>query len=493
MNLSLSLLSAVLLVLVFPRFDWVLLAPVAIAPLLVACAREASWKRRFAQGWLAGTVVWGSVCYWIQFVLEVHAGMGFALGWFAFLLFALYKGLHLGVFAALAGLLMPNRWAIPAVAALWTGLERTHGPLGFPWLDLGNAGIDMAALARLAPWTGVYGLSFVFALIGCAAAVVALGRAGPELRWGTLLLGLLLLPDLPAPAAGVQTALVVQPNIDTRAAWTAESLAALEQRLALLSRSGRAELVVWPEAPAPFYPSDQRFGEFIAGVAREAQAHFLLSAVGRADSGAPLNSALMLGPSGAIEERYDKIRLVPFGEYVPPLFGWVNRITREAGDFAAGGRIVTFSVNGHRIGAFICYESAFPELVRQFPRAGAGALVNLSNDGYFGGSAAREQHLAIARMRAAENRRWILRATNDGITAAIDPAGRVTGTLPQYRQISGRMSYRYESGLTPYTRFGDWFAWGCLAAGLTLSGWAWRRQRAAASAPPTRAGEQGAR
>ncbi len=124
-------------------------------------------------------------------------------------------------------------------------------------------------------------------------------------------------------------------------------------------------------------------------------------------------------------ERYDKIKLVPFGEFVPDIFGWVNRITKEAGDFAPGERVVEFPVNGHRIGAFICYESAFPDLVRQFASDGAEVLVNLSNDGYFGHSAAREQHLELVRMRAAENRRWILRATNDGITATIDPAGRV--------------------------------------------------------------------
>src|SRR5260370_39612821 len=124
----------------------------------------------------------------------------------------------------------------------------------------------------------------------------------------------------------------------------------------------------------------------------------------------------MVNPSGGIVARYDKIKLVPFGEFVPPAFAWVNRITKEAGDFAPGNRVVVFSMGEHRAGAFICYESAFPDLVRQFARGGAEVLLNLSNDGYFGFSAAREQHLALVRMRAAENRRRILRATDDGIT-----------------------------------------------------------------------------
>lgn len=167
-------------------------------------------------------------------------------------------------------------------------------------------------------------------------------------------------------------------------------------------------------------------------------------------------------------ERYDKIRLVPFGEYVPDAFGWVNRITHEIGDFVPGTRIVTFPLDGHRIGAFICYESAFSDLVRQFTKAGANVLVNLSNDGYFGHSAAREQHLELVRMRAAENRRWILRATNDGITAMIDPAGREIARLPLYTQTSAVFGYNFETALTPYVRFGDWFAWTCLVGGAVL-------------------------
>ena len=153
---------------------------------------------------------------------------------------------------------------------------------------------------------------------------------------------------------------------------------------------------------------------------------FLFGAVGFTPQREPLNSAVMLDSSGKIVDRYDKINLVPFGEFIPPMFGWVNRITKEIGDFVPGERVVVFPLDGHNLGAFICYESVFPDLVRQFVHAGAEVLVNLSNDGYFGHSAAHQQHLEIVRMRAAENRRWILRATNDGITAAIDPAGALS-------------------------------------------------------------------
>jgi apolipoprotein N-acyltransferase len=147
----------------------------------------------------------------------------------------------------------------------------------------------------------------------------------------------------------------------------------------------------------------------------------------------------------------------------------VHRITHEAGDFVPGNRIVVFPEDDRRAGVFICYEAVFPHEVRQFVKQGADHLVNISNDGYFGHSAAREQHLEIARMRAAENRRWLIRSTNDGITVTIDPAGRITQRLPMYRDAVARMNYGYETDMTFYTEHGDWFAWSCwLGAAVAL-------------------------
>jgi apolipoprotein N-acyltransferase len=368
----------------------------------------------------------------------------------------------MAVFATLAGFLMPRWYAIPACAALWTGIERTHGPLAFAWLQLGNAGIDMPALMRLAPVLGVYGLSFVFAMSGCAVALVALQRPRRELAWLLILPAVYLFPT-PAAVPATHQALIVQPNIDTEQEWTREILDRTEQRLALLSRARDAELIVWPEMPAPIYPSDPVFQTYATGIAQASHADFLFAGVGRTGTGAPLNSAFMIDPQGRILGEYDKINLVPFGEYVPPLFSFVNRITKEVGDFTPGTRVVVFP---DHVGAFICYESAFPDLVRKFAQNGADVFFNLSNDGYFGNSEAYEQHLSLVRMRAAENARWIVRATNDGITATVDPTGRVTEKLHRGRQLSGTMHYGTSTTQTFYTRHGDWFAWGCLALGL---------------------------
>ena len=465
MNYALSIFSAVLLILIFPRFDFTWLAPVALSPLLIACARERSWKRRFLQGWAGGFVFWFGVCYWIQFVLEVHGGMGRWGGWGTFVLFAALKGLHMAVFAALAGFVIDRWWAIPAIAALWTGLERTHGPFGFAWLDLGNAGIDMPVLMRLAPITGVYGLSFVFAMIACAIALVVIRRPRRDLAW-LLMLPLIYLLPVTAVVPATRQALVVQPNVDSEVQWTRPLLNDTELQLSLLSRTHNVDLVIWPEMPVPLYLKDPAFLRYAEQIATSTQTYFLFAAIGRTRTGAPLNAAMMIDPLGHEMDEYDKIKLVPFGEFVPDVFSWVNRVTKEAGDFAAGDRVVIFPAGSEHVGAFICYESAFPDLVRQFARDGAEVFVNLSNDGYFGTSAAHEQHLSLVRMRAAENARWIVRATNDGITATIDPSGRITERLRPFRQLSATMHYGTSKDQTPYTRHGDWFAWSCLAIGI---------------------------
>jgi len=471
LNAALSLLSALLLLATFPRLDLHFLAPVALTPLLIALARTPNAWQRFTYGWAAGILYWFLVCTWIQFVLQVYGGLGRWGGWASFFLFAILKGLHLALFGCLAGPLLQRSYALPAVAALWAGLERTHATFGFAWLDLGNAGIDMSVPLRLAPFVGVYGLSFVFAMLAAGAACVAVRQPRTHLLPLLALPLLWLLPAIPEHLPANNTALVIQPDIDPEIQWTALLQQTTEQQLSFLSRIMPAPLVIWPELPAPlYYYDDPEFREATSQIARH-HGYFLFSTVAYTPTHQPMNSAVLLGPDGLELGRYDKIDLVPFGEFVPPLFFFVNRITQEAGDFIPGHDIKILPAAGHRLGVFICYESAFPDLVRQFTRQGADVLVNLSNDAYFGRSDAREQHLELVRMRAVENRRFLIRSTNNGITAVIDPSGRITSRLPSYEQLGALMNYGTVQGTTFYARHGDWFAWSCLAVGLALAGW----------------------
>jgi apolipoprotein N-acyltransferase len=471
LNWLLALASAALLVLVFPRFNLVWLAPVALTPMLIALLRETRPRRRFLLGWTAGVVYWFGVCYWIEYVLAFHGGIGNAAGWAVFTLFAVVKALHMGFFALLAGILMRRWWAAPAVAALWVAIEVTQGPLGFAWLALGNAGIDMGIPMRLAPYTGVYGISFLFVLMSAVVALALLRRPRAELAWIAIVPLLMLLPPLPPAQRGQITALLAQPNISETEDWTDVSVDRMERRQvavtlqsALSEHSNPASLIVWPEVPAPlYYYEDQRFRSYMDELARLTRAYVLVGVVAHTPAGAPLNSATLISPAGVPVSRYDKVNLVPFGEFVPWPFGFAKHISTEVGDFAAGRQVVVSPVGEHRIGTFICYESVFPNFVRKFAANGAEVLINISNDGWFGKTAARLQHLSIVRMRAAENRRWILRSTNDGITATIDSAGRLRGTLPLFTEATSYTGFDYIAEQTVYTRWGDWFPLLCAA------------------------------
>jgi apolipoprotein N-acyltransferase len=337
---------------------------------------------------------------------------------------------------------------------------------------------------RLAPFTGVYGLSFVFAMMAAAMAMAVMRRPRVELLWLAPIPLLMLLPALPPAERGQETALLLQPNISETEQWTAASVDAMKRRQVMLSLRGALagpgpppSIIVWPEVPAPlYYFEDPVFRGYVDNLARAARAHVLLGIVAHTPGGAPLNSAALVSPEGGAVSRYDKVNLVPFGEFVPWPFGFANKISTEIGDFAAGNRVVVSPVvsqeigtqepGTHKIGTFICYESVFPGFVRKFAAGGAEVLFNISNDGWFGRSAAREQHLSMVRMRAAENRRWILRSTNDGITATIDSAGRLRGTLPLYAEATSYTGFSYVQAQTVYTRFGDWFPLLCAMAAV---------------------------
>jgi apolipoprotein N-acyltransferase len=470
----LAVTSGILLVLIHPKFDLVWLAPLAITPLIYALAQARSYRHRFLLGYLTGLVFWAGINYWIQFVMAVHGHMGWAGGTAVWILFLLLKAVQLGIFGLIGGVLVHSRFAVPLVAALWVAVERVPGFFGYTWLTLGNAGIDMAIPMRLAPFTGVYGLSFVFATIGVSGALVALRRPRAELSWMFLIALPFGLPDLPGPIAGTRHAIVLQPNLPEEKEWTQPEATAMQKRLEYLTLQAvlspgqpKPDIVLWPEVPAPvYYYDDPALRDRLHTLARLSGIHLLIGTVAQNEQG-PLNSALLISPSGEAAGRYDKMFLVPFGEYIPfPFADLVKKVTKEVGDFVPGTRVVVFDIPGGRIGPFICYESAIPHLVRRFEASGGTVFANVSNDGYFGKTAAREQHLSLVRMRAAENRRWILRATNDGITASIDPAGRIIQRLDSFKEVAARLSYSHESSLTPYGRYGDVFAWVCLALPL---------------------------
>ena len=336
----------------------------------------------------------------------------------------------------------------------------------------------------VAPLLGVYGLSFAFCLTAATLAHIIYFYAHSSTRRSYTRSTLAVIPLLAlapiflAPSTQVtppdHQAVIVQPSMPESAEWTRDFLDQRLSRLAYLSFSKAAghprRLIIWPEMPGPIYfESDPAFHQLATEIAARNQDYFLFGTTTRDAKGNPFNSAIMLNPDGGVNGRYDKINLVPFGEFVPAAFSWVNKITDEPGDFVPGTKLTLFPVEDTKAGVFICYESAFPDHVRQFANNGAAFFVNVSNDGYFGHSRARDQHLSIVRMRAAENRRWTIRATNNGVTAVVDPAGRVTDRVAEWQETSQLVGYGVSRETTFYSRHGDWFAWLCLGVGLASS------------------------
>ena len=237
----------------------------------------------------------------------------------------------------------------------------------------------------------------------------------------------------------------------------------------------RPEIVAWPEAPTDFTSADLEFRAAMGRVARAAQAPVVVDAVG---IGTKLNaaghydeypSANFFLPDGSYAGRYDKMHLVPFGEYTPykQLFFFAGHLVDQL-VFVPGTERRLFSVNGRRFGVFICYESIFGDEVREFAQTGAQVLVNLSDDGWYGDTSAPWEHLDMARMRAIENRRWLLRDTNTGLTASIDPYGRIVAEMPRHVRGAIEVPFAFRNDVTFYTRHGDWIGWICAVVSVSV-------------------------
>jgi apolipoprotein N-acyltransferase len=481
-------LSALLQTLLYPKPNLFYLSWIAFVPWLYVLigADRRPVRRDFLIGWLCGALWYLGTCYWIYISMRSHGGLGVGASVLVLVLFCLYLGLYHGLFAVLLGWLrqrgMELRWMILAAPVLWVAVELARSrATSFPWDLLGCTQVDNLPLTRIAPWTGVYGLSFVVMLVNAAVAGgMILKRRG----WPLLIAGL-------SAAVVLQSGLLVKEN----ALATDHEAVLLQQNLPLefpqgwqpsyfdatLSGLARAsepdgfaetsgtKLIVWPESPAPFMVADLRFNHWMGALAEDARAYVIAGSIGTPPSSDPqnpeiiYNSAALFTPGGKLASRYDKVHLVPFGEYIPfsDVLGFASSLTREVGTFTHGTRRPLLEMRDVRAGTFICYESVFPDEVRQFVKSGANVLVNISNDGWFGDSGAPGQHLRMARMRAIENHRWLLRDTNNGITAVADPLGRVTESLPMNVRATLLAHYGVIAAQTFYTVHGDLFAYLC--------------------------------
>lgn len=433
---------------------------------------------------------------WIATVLTVQGDLSRAGGIGVLLLIAAYCGCWAGAMAWCVARIARGGVGRGLLAApfLWVAMEfaQAHVPaIGFPWNLLGYAASENLALAQITTLTGIYGLSFLTlgfnALLVWAAAEDWRRRiVFPAGMAAAVLLAMTVLPRWVPRARAGHYARGVQLNFPeswrTPADWYERNAAALGEieRLSLAPSAAAPDLVIWPESPTPFTFQDQKFAGMVSGLAMRAKSPVLVNGVewnvAEKEPGArprlvPHNSAVLYDGQGNRVFSYDKIHLVPFGEYEPfPLIRRVVRsLTEDVGGFAPGSeRRVGTLPGGRKFGVFICYESIFAGEIRQFAAGGAELLVNLSNDGWFGRSAAPRQHLRIARVRAVENRRWLLRVTNNGYTVSVDPYGRIVKQLPVDQRLAADLPYDFRDDRTLYVRWGDWFAWLCVAISAIL-------------------------
>jgi apolipoprotein N-acyltransferase len=492
---ALAALSGVLLALSFPKFGHGAVAWVALAPLLIALGAARNRAHGLRLGYLTGAVSSLGLVYWTALVVTQFGGLPLPLGAGVMVLLCLALALFPSLFgwlvAAWVRALGARALLLAPVAWVATEILRAHTLFNFAWCLLGYSQHANLPVLQLARYTAVYGVSFLVAGVSAVLAYMALeSRAGPRRRVGlaaALTLAAVwahgyLLLRTPLPEASRVRVGLVQASVLQEDKWVpgkAWENVASHLELTRRAAAAGARLVVWPESAVPFFfDRTPEVSDLLRSAVRQHGLYLLFGNDDR-DAGDDERTfriwvgAKLLDPSGQVALRYHKIRLVPFGEYVPVqsvlAAAGVGRLVQRVGEFTPGEELAVGSMDGHRVAAFICYEAIFPDLVRGFARGGADLLINITNDGWYGRTSAPHQHMAMAVFRAVENGKYLLRAANTGITAVVDPRGRVVRKTALFERTVLVADAGIVPGLTPYARHGDVFAWSCLGAAVALT------------------------
>jgi apolipoprotein N-acyltransferase len=492
-NLSLALLTGGLMALAFPGWEAWILGWVALAPLLVAIPRERRPLRAFGLGLVSGTLFFYAACWWIAYPPVHYADFPRPLAYALALIPCAISGLYVGLFALVVHVAVRRLSPHTMLAAplVWVACEWLRlKTMGVGWNMLGYSQAFQPALVQGASLGGVYAVSF---LLVASSAALAYGLIAPSRRAARAAMlatfaliianvwyGVAMLSRTQAAAEGLAV-IAVQPNLPIAAPSEDE----FDVAIGRLTRLGRDELdranappmpsptlLVWPEIPVPIlYEKDSPGNSFLASMATHRGDYLLFNAIGRSGA-ADTNAAVLIGPDGRHADAYDKIRLLPFGEYVPmrSIIPFLDKVPALAGEFTPGDRVHLLDVGGARLSISICFESSFPDLAREARAAGASGFVNLTNDAWFGPTPEPRQHLAHAVMRSVENRTEQVRVTNAGYSARIDAAGRIVDSTDLFREATRRWVLPREpwGGETLYTRAGDWLAVASALATLGL-------------------------
>lgn len=492
----LAVFSGILWVLSFPRIEFSGLAFVALIPLFYAVTRPGRKNPAFLTGFIAGLVFYIGTIYWLTVTMERYGDLPRGLSLALLLLLAGYLAIYTGIFAWGVGRM--ERCRIPLLLGaptLWVALEYGRGHLltGFPWALLGYSQYKNLLLIQVADITGVYGVGFLVLFINAVFYEVLRSLKGKEqLRRLFFILGsaILLLLSVVAygtvrlqtfrntmPAETIRVG-VVQGNIEQKKKWDPafrEKILAIHTRLSRRLIAEKPDLIIWPEAAAPFFFSADEAGQSsLLALIDDLGVDLLFGSPDlRVLDGkeAFFNSAFLVSPGARLRGKYDKMHLVPFGEYVPlrrALF-FVNPLIDQIGDMTPGRKISLMQTDKGTCGTPICYEIILPDLVRRFVDAGADFIATLTNDDWFGRSSAPYQHFSMAVLRAVENRVPLVRAANSGISGVVTPEGRIVRATKIFTEDAFTEDLPLmKHAKTLYTRFGDVFAWICIAGSCLL-------------------------
>jgi apolipoprotein N-acyltransferase len=502
--------SALLLVFAFPDFGAWPLAWVALVPLLFNIARRPRPIQSFLAGWIAGTLFFYASCYWLTYPMIRYAGIPAPLA-YALLLAPAAAG---GFFPALCALALARLCARAGAAALllapalWVACEWARlGVIGQLWNAVGYSQAFEPALIQSARFGGVYAVSFLVVAFNAAVAYALLKRGARAALVSLAVVACVALVVYGASLTKVMgterapSALVVavQPNVIPDFNRSEDEYAALRRRHFELSdeglralgeaREGTPRVVVWPESPMNFtLERDRRFREELARYVGSRRVSLLFNSLEPAAGGGGYNAAVLVNEKGLLAAQYDKIRLMPFGEYVP-LPRWlpgVGMLGGVVGDFTPGERytLIPLGADGQspKAGTFICLESAYPDVTRRLTLEGADVLVEMTNDAYQGDTSVLRQHLSNAVFRAVETGRPLLRVTNTGVSARIDEHGGVSDETGRFVEaVRAWPVARSDGAKTFYVRFGDAFALACSFVSLSALALTLRRRRGALS------------
>jgi len=503
-------LSGILLVLGFPDINLSILSWVALVPLLVAI-HDTGWKESLMLGLVTGIIYFGGIANWIMVLHPYSTWFWVTLG---FVVLTLYLSTYVFVFTVSVNfitrfwLLKAENWQLKAgysflVAVMWTELEIVRGHLatGLPWANLCHTQWENTPLIQICSFIGMYGVTFLIAMINGTIASFLIDIRGwrPSLKAAVIPFALLIasfaygwisLSRSPLMSNEKIKVAMVPGNIgqdEKMRSWGKDTEWIFDKyiRATQYAADTKPDIIVWPETAVPdfIFPQSPELDRLKLLIPKW-NAYFLTgtpSYEGEYPDFRVYNSAFLLSRTGEVIDWYHKIHLVPLSEYFPMkryLPKKLRDIVTGVSDFDSGSRYTIFHAPPARIGVAICFESIFPQISRRFVNEGANVLCIVTNDAWFVGTFAPQQHFSMAPFRAVENRISVFRCANYGVSCIIDPWGRISQKLePASREgyIAGEVSLR--PGGTFYTKTGDYFPWSCLAFALFLVVWTWWYER----------------